>query len=46
MQPHQQEALKRLEEQSQDLAKIAGVWEETEQQIKELNVNLPDDVII
>ena len=46
MQPHQQEAVKRPEEQSQHLAKIAGVWEETEQQIKELNVNLPDDVII
>lgn len=45
MQPHQQEVLRRLEEQSQDLAKIAGVWEEAEQQVREMNANLPDDVI-
>ena len=46
MQPRQQEILNRLEEQSRDLAKIAGVWVQTEQEVKELNANLPDDVIV
>lgn len=46
MQPRQEEALKRLLEQVRDLAQIAGVWEATEQEVKEVDLTLPDDVIL
>lgn len=46
MQPHQEEALKRLREQGNDLAQIAGIWEAAEQEVKELGLTLPDDVIV
>lgn len=44
--PRQEEALKRLQEQVDNLSKIAGIWEETEQEVKELDLSLPDDVIM
>lgn len=44
--PRQEEALRRLQEQISSLAKIAGTWEAAEQEVKEMNLSLPDDVIM
>lgn len=46
MVPDQEEIVKRLREQVCNLAKIAGTWEAAEQEVKELNLSLPDDVIV
>ena len=46
MQPHQEEVLKRLQEQAGDLAQIAGIWETAERETEELDLTLPDDVIV
>ncbi|MBS6395829.1 MAG: WXG100 family type VII secretion target [Clostridiales bacterium] len=45
MQSGQEEILRRLSEQAVDLAQIAGIWETAEQEVRELNQSLPDDVI-
>lgn len=44
--PRQEEVLRRLQEQVSSLAKIAGTWEAAEQEVKELDLSLPDDVIV
>lgn len=46
LKPHQEEVLKRLQEQVSDLAQIAGIWETAEQEVKEIDLSLPDDVIV
>ena len=46
MQPHQEEVLGRLQEQGGDLAQIAGIWETAERETEELDLTLPDDVIV
>lgn len=44
--PGQEEIMRRLKEQVTDLAKIAGTWEAAEQEVKEMDLSLPDDVIV
>lgn len=46
MQPHQERILNRLSEQVSDLAQIAGIWETAEQEVTEMDLTLPDDVIV